>query len=51
MIEKNDQVLITACNPSKIRGKHMFQVGDLKGDISVLWEDLSLKVSDGAFED
>ena len=29
----------------------MFQVGDLKGHISVLWEDLSLKVSDGVFED
>ncbi|MBU7004376.1 MAG: hypothetical protein HXS50_02330 [Theionarchaea archaeon] len=49
--EKDGQVLIIACNPTKIATRSNFEVGSLDGGVEVLWEDRSLKVVDGSFED
>ena len=49
--EKDGEVLIIACNPTKMKTRRPFEVGELDGNVSVLWEDRSIEVSQGSFED
>lgn len=49
-VEKNGQVLLMVCNPSKVEVTHAFDVGEMEGT-EVLWEDRSIGRIRGILKD
>ncbi len=51
VVEKDGVVMVLAANPSPVPVTHAFDVGDVAGEVEVLWEDRALQARGGTFSD